>query len=206
MINVCMKNLAIQKTFLSFISILFLSFAPAKEDPQDWLNVEGPLSFGKINFNLAWTDHPKDSYYVQEYLPEGEKLSNFKQMLTINLFVTDLAVKDAVAQKTKELTKRKEIDGMCDYQVNESPDGKEFILDFLLGESKENKMTIAEFNVYRYKQIDVDGGKKAIIVYAYSKRAYANDITSFLKSLVNERVEYLNYMISSEIPDIKISK
>lgn len=126
-------------------------------------------------------------------------------MITVNLFVTDLVVKDAVTQKTKELTKRKEIDGMCDYRVNESPDGKEYILDFLIGESKDNKMTIAEFNVYRYKQVDINGAKKAIVVYAYSKRAYTDGITSFLKSLAKERVEYLNEMISSEMPDIKVS-
>lgn len=201
-----MKSLIIQKTFLFLVSLLFLSFIPAKEDPRDRLNVKGPLSFGKTSFNLAWTDHPKDSYYIQEYLPSGEKLANFSQMLTIHLFATDIEPKDAVAQKIKELTKRKEMDALCNYQVNESPDGKEFILDFLVSESKDNKMTITEFNVFRYKQINVEGAKKAIIVYAYSKRAYANDITPFLKSLAKERAECLNSMISSEIPDIRISK
>jgi len=193
-----------QKTLLLFCSLLFLSFTTVKEDPKDRLTVKGPLKFGSTSFVLAWTDHPQDHYYVQEYLPEGEKLANFNQMLTINLFVTDVELKDAIAQKTKELTKRKETDALCNYELNESPDGKEVILDFLMGESKDNKMTIAEFNVYRYKQVNIEGGKKAIIVFAYSKRAYADDITPFLKSLGEERVNHLNQMISTEVPTVKI--
>jgi hypothetical protein len=73
-----------------------------------------------------------------------------------------------------------------------------------MGESKDNKMTIAEFNVYRYKQVNIEGGKKAIIVFAYSKRAYADDITPFLKSLGEERVNHLNQMISTEVSIVKI--
>jgi len=194
------------KTLLLLSSILLLSFISLKEEPIDQLDVKGPLKFDNVNFKLAWAAHPKDAYYVQEYLPEAEKLANFNQMLTLNLFVTDIEVKDAVAQKTNELIKRKETDAMCNYKVNESPDGKEFIVDFLMGESKDNKMTVAEFNVYRYKQIELAAGKKAILVYAYSKRAYGNDITAFLNTLGENRMAYLNQMISTALPQIRIAK
>lgn len=200
-----MKFSAWQKPLLLITSILFLSFTIVKDDLKDRLNVKGPLLFGNTSFKLSWAAKPKETYYVQEYLPDGEKLNSFNQMLTINLFVLDIEVKNAVEQKINELNNRKKTDAVCNYEVNESPDGKEFIVDFLMSESKDDKMTTVEFNVYRYKQIELEGGKKAILVYAYSKRSYNNEITDFLKVLSKERTTYLNHMISSEIPAIKVS-
>lgn len=189
------------KTILIALSTLLFSFT---NSPIDRLGVKGPLEFNKTNFKLAWTEKPSDIYYIQEYLPEGEYPERFNQMLTIHYFNTDLETKDAVGQKVKELTERKKTDAICNYQVTKSPDGKEFIVDFLLGESKDNKMTIVEFNVYRYKQIENFRKEKSIIVYAYSKRSYGDDITNFLTTLKDDRVSYLNAMISAEIPTVII--
>lgn len=191
------------KTILIALSILLFSFTTS-DNPVDRLGVKGPLEFNKINFKLAWTDKPNDIYYIQEYLPNGEKLESFTQMLTIHLFDTGIKTKDAVGQKVKELIERKKTDAVCNYQVSESPDGKEFIVDFLLGESKDDKMTIVEFNVYRYKQIEISKKKKAIIVFAYSKRSYGDDITNFFKTLKTDRTNYLNQMISADIPTVII--
>jgi hypothetical protein len=192
------------KTMLIALSTLLFAFTTFKEKPIDRLGVKGPLEFNKVNFNLAWTDKPNNIYYIQEYLPDGEKLENFNQMLTIHLFDTDVKTKDAVGQKIKELTERKKTDAVCNYQVTESPDGKEFIIDFLLGESKDDEMTIVEFNVYRYKQVEISNKKKAIIVYAYSKRSYGENITNFFKTLKADRTNYLNLMISAEVPTVTV--
>ena len=192
------------KLSLIFISAICLSFTRIMDAPIDRLGVEGPLEFNKTSFKLAWTDNPKDNYYIQEYLPDGEKPESFNQMLTIHLFNTDIKTKDAVQQKVKELTERKKTDAICNYQITESPDGKEFMVDFLLGESKNDKMTTVEFNVYHYKQIEIGKKKKAIIVFAYSKRSYGDDITKFFNTLKNDRTDYLNAMISSDFPTVKI--
>ncbi len=192
------------KTVLIALSTLFFSFTMITDNPVDRLGVKGPLEFNKTNFNLAWTDKPNDNYYIQEYLPEGEKTETFNEMLTIHLFDTNIKTKDAVGQKINELTARKKNDPVCNYQVTESPDGKEFMVDFLLGESKDNKMTVVEFNVYRYKQIELSKNKKAIIIYAYSKRSYGDDITPFFKTLKETRTNSLNQMISADIPAVMI--
>ena len=134
------------------------------------------------------------------------KSESFNQMLTLHLFNTETKVKDAVKQKTKELDNRKKTDPTCNYQVTESPDGKEFMVDFLLGESKGDKMTIIEFNIYHYKQVDLGDKKKGILVYAYTKRAYGDDITPFLKNLRSDRIELLNAMIGSEMPTVRLSE
>ncbi|MGC4021857.1 MAG: hypothetical protein QM734_07870 [Cyclobacteriaceae bacterium] len=125
-------------------------------------------------------------------------------MITIHLFNTEISVEDAVKQKTKELNKRKKSDPICNFMVSESPNGEEFIVDFLLGESKNNAMTLVEFNAYKYKRIDIGGNKKGVAVYAYSRRAYGDATTDFMKSLAGVRKTHLRQMIGTEIPSIKI--
>ncbi|MBP6303787.1 MAG: hypothetical protein KA501_10425 [Bacteroidia bacterium] len=192
------------KTTLVALATLLFSMTTVTENPIDRLGVKGPLVFNKTNFNLSWTDKPNESYFIQEYLPEGEKADSFNQMLTIHLFNTDVSTKEAVAQKIKELNARKKTDAVCNYEVNESPDGKEFIIDFLLGESKNDRMTIVEFNVYRYKKIEVSKNRKAVVVYAYSKRSYGDGITEFFKTLKQDRISFLNQMISADLPAVII--
>jgi hypothetical protein len=189
---------------ITFTSILLLAFTG--DTVIDYLSVEGPLKFNQTDFELKWSDKPNDKYYIQEYLPKEENLNDFNQMLAIHLFDTDIKLKDAVSQKVNELNKRKETDAVCNYQVTESPDGKEFIVDFLLGESKDDKMTIVEFNVYHYRQIDLNKKDKGISVYAYSKRSYGDDIIEFFKTLKADRSAHLNEMISSKKPEIKLKK
>jgi hypothetical protein len=178
------------------------SFFATTEVPVDRMGVKGPLEFGGARFALAWTAQSGPTYRVQEYLPHGETLEAFEQMLTIHLFDVDLEVKDAVAQKLRELTTRKAADPLCNFEVTESPDGTEFMVDFLVSDSKGSEMNVVEFNVFRYKQIAYDDGKKAILVFAYCKRAYGDAITDFLRGLGDERVKHLNTMIQKEVPSV----
>lgn len=194
------------KILLLTISSLLLSFLSVSDDVTDRIGVKGPLEFNGIKFNLAWSDRPRDNYFIQEYLPEGQTPENFEEMLTIHLFETGMSVSEAVQQKGKELTSRKNSDPLCNYQITESPDGKEYMVDFILSESKGDNMTIAEFNVYRYKQSELGNDRNGILVYAYSKRSYGDDITPFLKKLKDEKINYLNEMALTSIPDIKITE
>ncbi len=65
-------------------------------------------------------------------------------------------------------------------------------------------MTSAEFNVYRYKETDLGNNQKGLLVYAYSKRSYGDGITPFLKNLKDEKINYLNEMALTSIPDVII--
>ena len=190
------------KTIPVIILSLFLSFGISAQNPLNRLGTNDTLHFNDTDFNLSWTDKPNENYYIQEYLPKGETTNGYNQMMTIHLFVTNINAKDAVAQKVKELKERKKHDAVCNYQVTESPDGKEFIVDFLLGESKDKLMTIVEFNAYHYKEIQLSESKKAIVIYAYTKRSYGDGITDFLKSLKEDRSHVLNEMISTKIPGV----
>lgn len=189
---------------LTTLFVFFVSLASMAQNPIDRLGVKENLEFNKTDYKLSWSAKPNENYLIQEYLPKGENFDSFNQMLTIHLFITDINTESAVNQKVNELIKRKNTDPICNYQVTKSPDGKEYLVDFLLGESKDSMMTVVEFNLYRYKQIEIPKRGKALIVYAYSKRGYGNDITAFFKALDNDRISYLKEMISTNIPTVTI--
>ena len=206
------KSFTTYKPFISFMKIYLpaslmalMSFTNFNAEPVDRIGVKGPLTFNKTAFNLSWTSKPSDNYYIQEYLPGGENAEHFNQMLSIFLLVANVQTQDAVQQKIAELNERKKTDPTCNYMVTQSPDKKEYIVDFVLGESKNDKAEIQEFNIYRYKQIDLGNNKKAILVYAFSKRAYGNSITPFLKNLKSDRINLLNTMVAAEMPMVKIT-
>lgn len=192
-----MKNLLLILVMLSTLH----SFG---QNPIDRIGVVGPLNFNKTAFNLSWSDKPSETYYIQEYLPAGEQTANFKQLLTLHLFNKDIPLKNAVDQKIQELVNRKKTDAICNYAITQKNGGKEYMVDFLLSESKGNKMTIVEFNIYRYISVDLGKGKKGVLVYAYSKRSYGNDIDGFLKTIKTDRTALLNVMAVSQIPIVTI--
>ena len=146
------------KNILLLFSISLLYSFTLHSQAIDKIGLPGPMVFGDTSFNLAWAENPRDNYFVQEYVPDGETVERFKQMLTMNVFIVDMSVEDAVKQKMLELEERKKADPTCKYKVMNSPDGKEIMIDFILGESKDNVMTIMEFNIYRYWKIEL--GKK----------------------------------------------
>ena len=126
-------------------------------------------------------------------------------MMSVFLLVGDTKLRNAVQQKMKELDRRKKTDPTCNYMVTNNPDKTEYMVDFVPGESKNDKMEVEEFNIYRYKQVDLGDNKKGILVYAYSKRAYGDDITPFFKNLKNDRTNLLTTMIGSEMPAVIIA-
>lgn len=194
------------KTLVFIISLNLISLSFINNLPTDYLGVKGPINFNKTDFELKWSNKPSEKYYIQEYLPKNETLDSFNQMITISLLETDIKLEDAVMLKLAELEKRKQTDGACNYEVYESPDKSEFIVDFLLGEYKDDVTTIMEFNIYHYRKIKLRKKQYAIVLYAYSKRSYADDITEFFKTLKEDRKTHINEMASTTKPTIKIKK
>ncbi|RZJ89425.1 MAG: hypothetical protein EOO60_10030 [Hymenobacter sp.] len=193
-----------KKAFL-FSAILLMAFASNSAAPTDRLGVAGPLTFGGTTYSLAWATKPSATYYVQEYLPKGEKSADFKQMLALHLISEGTDVQRVAGLKVKELEARKQSDVICNYQVMTSPDNKEIILDFLLSQNMEGSQGIAEFNVYRYKQVALGAGKTGTLLYAYSKRAYGSGIDNFLKTLKPARTEAIAAMAAAKMPAVKIT-
>jgi len=79
-----MKQSPYMILFISICLLMNAAFIDAKESISvdhdvviERIGVKGPLEFNKTIFNLAWTDKPRDNYYIQEYLPKGETLEKF---------------------------------------------------------------------------------------------------------------------------------
>ena len=183
-----------------------MSFTIINETPIDRIGISGPLKFNSTYFNFVWSDKPNETDYIQEYLPKKQSTENFKEMLTIHLFVTDIPLTEAVNQKIIELNMRKQTDITCNYKANYSSDKKEIIVDFVLSEIKNDVVNIAEFNIYRYKQVDLENNKKGILIYAYTKRSYKNNIDYFFNNLGSIRDKALKTMNSTEMPTVKITE
>ncbi|HPR00175.1 MAG: hypothetical protein H6561_18770 [Lewinellaceae bacterium] len=202
--------------FISLVTTLLLACAPdsGKQEAAtgqsgqhgtvtEYLSVPGPIRYQDTDFGLKWSEHPNDNYYIQEYLPAGNTLEHFNEMLTIHLFLTDLSVADAADQKIEELEQRKQSDSYCSYQAKDSPDGKEVMLEFFVSQSGDEE--VVEFNLFHYRQIELSPGQKALCIYAYSKRSYgADDIAAFSQTFDNDRSGFFNGMISLEKTEIQL--
>ncbi len=186
-----------------FIALASLLLSFSDTIVVDYMHLDTPLMFNKTEYYLAWSAQPHLHSYVQEYLPKGETLDHFNQMMHINLFLADKSVMETVGSKIKELEARKTYDGTCHYQVRHSPDKKEIILDFTLGEKEDSLMTVVEFNIYHYREVEVND-EHAVAVFAYSKRAYRDDIIPFFQDLKENRLKYLKEMIELEKPTIHL--
>ncbi|NMH28309.1 hypothetical protein [Flavobacterium silvaticum] len=131
------------KKSILLVCLICMSFATSS-DPVERLGIKGPLQFNKTEFSLAWSQKPNEKMYVQEYLPKGETVDRFDQMLTLYVLHAGFSVEQAVAQKAEELTERKKTDEICHFSVIKSPDGKEQILDCLLSDNSSGKVDVVE--------------------------------------------------------------
>jgi hypothetical protein len=191
---------------LGFFALAFLMNTEAKAQVQDYLQVPGPVIFHKQKFNLAWSSHPNDTYYKHEYVKAGEKVESYKEMVMLEFLEGNLTPKEVAANKVKELENRKNTDPLVNYDVINSPDGKEYIVDFIMSTGPADASEIVEWNAYRYKQVQEKSGKTGLLLMAISRRAYGNESTGFLKDLKTMRPQYREELSSYKLPEINLGK
>lgn len=184
------------------ISIIILSFvltSNAQDKATDLKNYFSisEVSFSNTNYNLAWSSHPNDIYYKQEYLPLGENSQSFKTMIMIEAIILDAPIEKVVRLKESELQERKKTDPVCNYQITTNSQTGEYMIDFLLSSGD-----IVEWNGYRYKKFVDSKGNPTILLFALSRRAYGDEITSFLTKLTSERIDYMNLIWDHKLPTI----
>ena len=185
--------------------LALLSFRLAdKSQHKDYLGIPGPLAYNKSAYNLAWSSHPADSYFKQEYLPANERSETYSNMLIVEAVVGDVSLQNAVSDKVNELEQRKQTDAVTNYQLIENKAKGEYILDFVLSESAGSKTSVVEWNTYRYMKLNDKSGKKGIVLFSYSRRAYGNASANFLKSLRTERLNDINYISGYSVPQVSI--
>lgn len=181
------------KVCLALIFSILGWLCMAAETPVEYFTVGDPIKYCGTDYSLVWSSHPREDYYLQEYLPAGESLDHFNNMFSINILFGDITPEEAKKVKILELEKRKKVDPVTNYKTM-TKDGKH-ILEFLVAQSHDDKLEIAEVNVYYYRQMTLDG-KKACVLYFYSSRAYGDDILPFIKAIPDHRVDWYEGMIA----------
>lgn len=176
------------KRFLCLcVSLLALMRPGWAEEPVAYFDAGNPIKYDGTKFYLAWSAHPQEIYYLQEYLPKGEMLERYTQMFTVSVIFWDRTPEAAVRAKVAELERRKETDKVCRYLVAENPERPgEYILEFIVSDGTDGVLDCVEVDIHCYRQA-VIGGRRASLLYFYSRRAYGDDILPFMKTIPERR-------------------
>ncbi len=177
-------------SILSFISIMTFGTLKA-QNVEDVLDVK-TLNFQGVDYQLGWSAHNsgESSLYIQEYFPKGQVPESYTDMFTISIItniVSEINPKKAVAAKEAELAKRKEESkDVWNWSVMTNDETNEACIDFICCSGKNDELDVVEFDVHRYRMIQVDG-KPALQLLFYSHRAYGDDITGMMNNLKDIR-------------------
>lgn len=187
--------------FLFLIIPLF--YLKAQDKVEEYLGIPGPINVGQKVYNLAWSSHPNDMYFKQEYIEPKENINKYNSMVLIDFVKGDFKLKEVIDHKIAELEEMKKINPIVNYQVLEK--GGEYILDFLISEnSKDGKeVLIVERNVYRYK-IVTNSKNNGLLLFAISQRGYKENMDQFFKNLKTNSSQLIEAVGNYKIPEIKI--
>lgn len=186
--------------FVVLISVF--GFFKAQDQITDLLSIPGPIELDGTEFFLNWSKQPSKTLFRQQYLPRDENIADYNQLLDFSFFNKEIEMELAVRQKVEMVQQRAEKDKFAKVNVTESPDGKEFIVDYFISETPPKGNSFVEYNVYRFKQFEV-GKQKSFLMLSYAKRLYG-DLKSSAKSLAKDRDHLMATMIEYKIPEIKV--
>ena len=186
-------------SILSLLSIMTWGTLKA-QNVEDVLDVKS-LNFQGIEYQLGWSAH-NSVQCIQEYFPKGQVPESYTDMFTISVFTNiapGVTPEMAVIAKEAELEARKEkTKDVWNWSVMTNDETNEACIDFICCSGKDDKLDIVEFDVHRYRIIQVDG-KPALQLLFYSHRAYGEGITEMMNNLKDIRGKAL-----LDIVDFKI--
>jgi hypothetical protein len=185
-------------------ALLSLSVSGA-DGATDYLSVPGPINVNELTYDLAWSSHPKDNFYVQEYTPKGETPEHYSNMLTLQVVTGNKSVKEVLGALVRIIEERGKTDPLVHHEVFQSAAGKdEYLIDFL--QSEGSGPSIVEWNAYRYKTFTDKSGHTGVLLFGISRRAYGEQIQPFLVALKTERIKLRNALIAHPLPEIAVKQ
>jgi len=201
---------SINRYFLLFVIALVShrSFSQTATAAMNYLHTPASLSFNNTPYALAWSAHPNASYYKQEYLPKGETLNKFTNMLLLEVLVSPTTIKEAIAAKIAELKQMKAANPYVSYDSSYNAAKDEYILHFVLtANTPDGKgISIAERNVYRYKKYSGKNGETGVILFGASKRSYGAEAAKFVAAAGAKKEELIKAVKEFGIPAIEVGK
>lgn len=193
----------LKKIFLALLISSF-SFSNAQENETSILSFPNPIEYDGTEFYITQSKQRSKTLFQEQYIPRDENLQNFNQLLDFSFFNKEIETELAVRQKVESVQQREKKDKFAKVNVSESPDGKEFIVDYFISEAPENGDSYIEYNIYRFKNME-NGSQKSFLIMSYAKRMYG-DLKSSAKALAKQRDHLMATMIEYKIPEIKVAQ
>lgn len=176
----------------------------AQETETSILSFPNPIEYDGTEFYIIQSKQRSKTLFQEQYIPKDENLRDFNQLLDFSFFNKEIETELAVRQKVESVQQREKKDKFAKVNVTESPDGKEFIVDYFISEAPENGDSYIEYNIYRFKNME-NGGQKSFLIMSYAKRVYG-DLKSAAKALAKQRDHLMGTMIEYKIPEIKVAQ
>lgn len=168
---------------------------------SDMLGVPGPFTFQGQDYALAWTSQPSDSYFKQEYVPAGQTVEAYADMVLVEAVAGAITPMQAAASQVQMLTARQETDPVVNHEVIQNEATGEVLLDFLVSDLGADPIVV-EWNAYRYMPLAEGEG---VALFAVSRRSYGEDgARAFLGGLGALRSEAIAALATFDAPAISI--
>ena len=188
---------------LLLVPILLNLSVSAADGAIDYLSVPGPISVNQLNYDLAWSYHPKDDFYIQEYVPTGETPEHYSNMVLLQAFIGSKSAKELVDALMRKIEERGKTDPLVHHELFQSDAGKdEYLIDFLMSEGAAGDTV--EWNAYHYKAFTDKSGRTGVLLFGISRRAYGEQVRPFLIGLKTERIKLRNALNTHPFPDINV--
>ncbi|WP_202840203.1 hypothetical protein [Luteimonas saliphila] len=170
-------------------------------EPVERLSVPGPLRLDGQGYHFAWSSHPTPDFYKQEYLPAGQTLDRYRQMLVLDLLAVDATPAQLAAAKIAELKARKQADPLVNHDLVVKQDGSAALLDFVLSAPDAQGDLVVEWNAYRYQALP-----EGVLLFGISRRAYGHEeARRFLgEELRQNRSRWIDEVAGLDMPAISL--
>ncbi|MCR6670060.1 hypothetical protein [Devosia ginsengisoli] len=186
---------------LTAIAATLLLAAPALAQ-SDQLGVPGPISFEDRAYELAWTAQPSDNYFKQEYVPEGQSVETYSEMILVEAVAGAITPMQAAALQVQSLEARRGSDPVFNYDIIQNEATGEVLLDFLVSDLAADPVVI-EWNAYRYVPLAEGEG---VALFAVSRRGYGEEgARSFMGGLGAMRSAAIKALSAHDLPAIAIA-
>lgn len=186
---------------LTAIAATLLLAAPALAQ-SDQLGVPGPISFEDRAYELAWTAQPSDNYFKQEYVPEGQSVETYSEMILVEAVAGAITPMQAAALQVQSLEARRGSDPVFNYDIIQNEATGEMLLDFLVSDLAADPVVI-EWNAYRYVPLAEGEG---VALFAVSRRGYGEEgARSFMGGLGAMRSAAIKALSAHDLPAIAIA-
>lgn len=160
-------------------------------------NPANTIEFQGQSLRLAYvaeSPDPNDGRAINEYVPVGESLENWTQLIGIYHYPHQDDSKSIAGQMVKAL---KASNPLARFQIRESQDGKRIMLDFITWETEKG---ITEFNVFIFQKHPEGSG---LIAQQYALRAYGQaEGLKFMEQLRDTRNKSLDAVSDFTFPDL----